>query len=85
MINWAMADSIERWVHRVGRTGRAGKRGLSITFLSNSDDEVMYDLKQEISKSPLSIMNPELARHDAAKQRITKEMKRKRDEEGGGG
>jgi ATP-dependent RNA helicase DDX23/PRP28 len=29
-------------------------------------------------------MNPELARHDAAKQRITKEMKRKRDEEGAG-
>ena len=29
-----------------GRTGRAGKTGVAITFLSNDDDEVMYDLKQ---------------------------------------
>lgn len=29
-----------------GRTGRAGKTGIAITFLSNDDDEVMYDLKQ---------------------------------------
>jgi len=26
-------------------------------------------------------MNPELARHDDAKQKVTKEMKRKRDEQ----
>ena len=30
----------------VGRTGRAGKMGVAITFLTNEDDEVMYDLKQ---------------------------------------
>ena len=70
-----MTDSIEKWVHRVGRTGRAGKTGLAITFLSNDDDEVMFDLKQEISKSPISVMNPELARHEAARQKVTREMK----------
>lgn len=81
VLNFQMADSIERWVHRVGRTGRAGKTGVAITFLSDNDDEVMFDLKQEIAKSPLSTMNPELARHPAAQTRITKEMKRKRDEQ----
>ncbi|RXK41784.1 pre-mRNA-splicing ATP-dependent RNA helicase PRP28 [Tremella mesenterica] len=81
VINWQMSDTIEKYVHRIGRTGRAGKKGLAITFLTNDDEEVMFELKQEISKSPVSTMNPELARHEAAKQKITREMKRKRDAE----
>lgn len=48
---------------------------MAITFLQESDDEIMYDLKQMISKSAISTMNPELSRHSAAQQRITKEMK----------
>lgn len=81
VINFQLPNEIERVVHRVGRTGRAGKNGVAISFLSESDEGIMYDLKEMISKSALSTMNPELARHDAAKQRITKEMKRKRDEQ----
>jgi len=81
VINWQMASTIEKYVHRIGRTGRAGKQGIAITFLGNEDEETMYDLKQEISKSPISVMNPELAHHQAAKTRITREMKRKRDED----
>ncbi|KAG8861192.1 mRNA splicing protein prp28 [Tulasnella sp. 330] len=79
VINYQMANTIEAYVHRIGRTGRAGKTGVAITFLSNDDDEVMYDLKQEISKSPVSKVPPELARHEAAQQKVTREMKRKRD------
>ncbi|KDQ18111.1 hypothetical protein BOTBODRAFT_29433 [Botryobasidium botryosum FD-172 SS1] len=81
VINFQMANTIEAYVHRIGRTGRAGKQGTAITFLTNDDDEVMYDLKQEISKSPVSKVPPELARHEAAQQKISREMKRKRDGE----
>lgn len=109
----------------LGRTGRAGKQGIAITFLTNDDDEVMfvfsfsllsplrrigtdirffrhgrYDLKQgdlsierysgrlhvlivsrfpEISKSPVSKVPIELARHEAAQHKVSREMKRKRD------
>jgi ATP-dependent RNA helicase DDX23/PRP28 len=45
VINYQMASTIEAYVHRIGRTGRAGKQGVAITFLNNDDDEVMYDLK----------------------------------------
>jgi len=38
-----------------------------------------YELKQEISKSPLSKVPAELAKHDAAQQKVTRDMKRKRD------
>ncbi|CAE6488402.1 unnamed protein product [Rhizoctonia solani] len=81
VINFQMANTIEAYVHRIGRTGRAGKTGVSITFLTNDDDEVMYDLKQEISKSPISKVPPELARHEAAQQKVTRDMKRKREGE----
>lgn len=46
VINYQMSNTIEAYIHRIGRTGRAGKQGTAITFLSNDDDEVMYDLKQ---------------------------------------
>ncbi|KIJ68998.1 hypothetical protein HYDPIDRAFT_80195 [Hydnomerulius pinastri MD-312] len=79
VINYQMAGTIEAYVHRIGRTGRAGKQGTSITFLTNDDDEVMYDLKQEISKSPVSKVPPELAKHESAQHKVSREMKRKRE------
>ncbi|KAJ6630704.1 P-loop containing nucleoside triphosphate hydrolase protein [Mycena sp. CBHHK59/15] len=79
VINFQMASTIEAYVHRIGRTGRAGKQGIAITFLTNDDDEVMYDLKNEISKSPVSKVPLELAKHESAQHRVSREMKRKRD------
>ncbi|KAJ7109289.1 P-loop containing nucleoside triphosphate hydrolase protein [Mycena epipterygia] len=79
VINFQMASTIEAYVHRIGRTGRAGKQGIAITFLTNDDDEVMYDLKNEISKSPVSKVPQELAKHESAQHRVSREMKRKRD------
>ncbi|EPQ58209.1 P-loop containing nucleoside triphosphate hydrolase protein [Gloeophyllum trabeum ATCC 11539] len=81
VINFQMANTIEAYVHRIGRTGRAGKQGTAITFLTNEDYEVMYDLKQEISKSPISKVSIELAKHEAAQHKMSREMKRKRDAE----
>ncbi|KAF7322906.1 hypothetical protein HMN09_00070100 [Mycena chlorophos] len=84
VINFQMASSIEAYVHRIGRTGRAGKQGVAITFLTNDDDEVMcrvLTLMAEISKSPVSKVPMELAKHEAAQHRITRDMKRKRDGE----
>ncbi|KAI9008905.1 P-loop containing nucleoside triphosphate hydrolase protein [Phycomyces nitens] len=66
VINYDMANNIEDYTHRIGRTGRAGKTGIAVTFLSNTDTEVMYDLKQMMAKSPLSKVPPELANHESA-------------------
>lgn len=81
VINFDMAKNIEDYTHRIGRTGRAGQSGVAITFLSNYDTEVMYDLKQMIAKSPLSKVPPELANHEAAQTKpgIVK-AKKKQDE-----
>jgi len=66
VVNYDMAKNIEDYTHRIGRTGRAGKNGTAITFLSNYDTDVLYDLKQMIMKSSISRLPPELANHEAA-------------------
>ena len=44
------------YTHRIGRTGRAGKTGVAITFLTQEDSAVFYDLKQTLLASPVSAM-----------------------------
>ena len=69
VLNYHMAKSIEDYVHRIGRTGRAGKKGLAITFLGPEDTDLYYDLKQQLSKSSLSQVPEELKHHEAAQRR----------------
>lgn len=42
VVNFNMATNIESYTHRIGRTGRAGKSGIALTFLGNEDADVMY-------------------------------------------
>ncbi|KAH6897100.1 P-loop containing nucleoside triphosphate hydrolase protein [Thelonectria olida] len=69
VVNFNMAMSIESYTHRIGRTGRAGKSGVAITFLGQEDADVMYDLKQMMSKSSISKVPEELKRHEAAQSK----------------
>ncbi|KAJ8960023.1 hypothetical protein NQ318_009460 [Aromia moschata] len=46
VINYDMPDDVENYVHRIGRTGRSGNKGLATTFINKSNDEsVLLDLK----------------------------------------
>lgn len=72
VVQYSMATNIEQYTHRIGRTGRAGKTGVAITFLGEEDKDVMYDLKQLIGKSSISRMPEDLRRHPAAQQRPQK-------------
>ena len=69
VVNFNMATTIEGYTHRIGRTGRAGKSGVAITFIGNEDAEVLYDLKQMLMKSSISRVPEELRRHEAAQQK----------------
>ncbi|KAL3466098.1 hypothetical protein BJX64DRAFT_274857 [Aspergillus heterothallicus] len=85
VINFNMATSIESYTHRIGRTGRAGKSGVAITFLGNEDADVMYDLKQMLIKSPISRVPEELRKHEAAQSKPTRGMGKKIEESSGFG
>ena len=81
VINYDMAKSVDDYTHRIGRTGRAGKSGVAITFLSKDDTEVYYDLKQMLLKSKNSVCPPELMHHEAANYKPGAVVqKRKKDE-----
>lgn len=46
VINYDMPDDIENYVHRIGRTGRSGTKGLATTFISKATEHfVLLDLK----------------------------------------
>ncbi|OJI98083.1 hypothetical protein ASPVEDRAFT_37510 [Aspergillus versicolor CBS 583.65] len=85
VINFNMATSIESYTHRIGRTGRAGKSGVAITFLGNEDTDVMYDIKQMLIKSPISRVPEELRKHEAAQSKPTRGVGKKIEESSGFG
>ena len=55
VVNYQMSNSISEYIHRIGRTGRAGKTGTAITFWNpQSDANVLHDLKKTILNSTIS-------------------------------
>ncbi|EDU41764.1 SrmB Superfamily II DNA and RNA helicase [Pyrenophora tritici-repentis] len=69
VVNFNMPSSIEAYTHRIGRTGRQDKKGTAITFWGNEDADVLYDLKQILTKSNLSKVPEDLRKHEAAQQK----------------
>ena len=52
VINYDMPDDIENYVHRIGRTGRSGAKGMATTFVNKANDEsVLLDLKALLMES----------------------------------
>ncbi|WZN59677.1 DEAD-box RNA helicase [Chloropicon roscoffensis] len=56
VVNFAFPGSVEDYVHRIGRTGRAGAKGTSYSFMTQNNSklarelvQVMRDANQEIS------------------------------------
>lgn len=50
VVNFTLPEQADDYVHRIGRTGRAGQRGISISFLSEDDAFYLADLEQKIGK-----------------------------------
>ncbi|HSR01934.1 MAG TPA: DEAD/DEAH box helicase, partial [Methylophilaceae bacterium] len=46
VINYDLPKFAEDYVHRIGRTGRAGKKGIAIAFASNTDRHVLRKIEQ---------------------------------------
>ena len=50
VINYDLPDVPETYVHRIGRTGRAGAEGVALTFCDDEEREALRDIQKLISK-----------------------------------
>jgi ATP-dependent RNA helicase DeaD len=48
VINYDLPDSVENYVHRIGRTGRAGKEGTAISLIHPLDRRKLRDIENHI-------------------------------------
>lgn len=60
VINYDMSDSADSYLHRVGRAGRFGQKGLAISFVADDGDEAVLQSVQDrfevgISELPASV------------------------------
>ena len=50
VVNFEMPNSAEDYVHRIGRTGRAGQEGIAISLLSYDEESNLKDVEKFIGK-----------------------------------
>ena len=68
VLNYDMAKNITDYLHRIGRTGRAGSSGSAITFISPEDSHLFYELKALLQRSKNSYVIPlEILNHEASR------------------
>jgi ATP-dependent RNA helicase DDX49/DBP8 len=53
VINWDLPNEPEEYTHRVGRTARAGKGGMALSFVTERDEERVLSIESRISESCL--------------------------------
>jgi len=74
VINYEIPSAPEDYVHRIGRTGRAGALGVAISFVSPEEDKYLVEIekliKRKITKEVL-----EIAPTNSAKPQATERQK----------
>jgi ATP-dependent RNA helicase RhlE len=56
VVNFELPDVPENYVHRIGRTARAGSAGVAIAFCDNSERDSLRSI-QRLVKVQLTVMN----------------------------
>ena len=59
VICYDLPESRELYIHRIGRSGRFGKKGVAINFVTNDDVRILRDIEQyystQIDEMPMNI------------------------------
>jgi ATP-dependent RNA helicase RhlE len=55
VVNYDLPEKPENYVHRVGRTGRADKKGIAVSFCSKEEKPMLEEIEEYIGK-PVEVM-----------------------------
>jgi superfamily II DNA/RNA helicase len=73
VINYEIPGAPEDYVHRIGRTGRAGASGIAISFVSPEEDKYLVEIekliKRQINKETIEIERSNASKHGQNKSR----------------
>jgi ATP-dependent RNA helicase DDX46/PRP5 len=72
VINYEVPTHYEDYVHRIGRTGRAGATGTAITFIEPEEDKYSPDLVKALKASKQTIPKDLKKMEEAFKQKVRK-------------
>ena len=50
VVNWDLPNEPEEYTHRVGRTARAGRGGMAVSFVSENDEDRVLKIEERIGK-----------------------------------
>ncbi len=80
VINYDVPEQPEDYIHRIGRTGRAGSQGFAVTFVTPETEPQLRDIekliKQKIPEMQLRDFDMAAAEAEAAEKSITAQAKR---------
>lgn len=68
VVNYEVPNDMGTYLHRIGRTGRAGEKGTATTFLTPDDTSIMYSLCQMFKRNNWAIPQ-DLLNNPASQQR----------------
>ncbi len=60
VVNYDLPDDPENYVHRIGRTGRAGKTGLAISFACPDQSDILKAIEKSINAKVLIQEHPDM-------------------------
>ncbi|MBQ2762305.1 MAG: DEAD/DEAH box helicase [Candidatus Methanomethylophilaceae archaeon] len=46
VINYDMPESVDTYIHRIGRTGRAGKEGIAVSFVTSDEEHLVTEFQR---------------------------------------